>query len=149
MTAKLFLVLVTAMSALGIAVAWRSLSRTAAWVVTLGLAAWLAYVGALGWFGILRDPAMRPPGTLWLFTPVVLFMVIFAVRSSAARRVALVIRLALLVGAQVYRVALPGFLAPLAVLLHVIAIRAVRARVMRSARVAAGQPASSGRPAHP
>ena len=68
-----------------------------------GLGAWLVYAGLLGWFGVIRDPAVRPPGPALLVGPAVLF-VAFVARSAWAGRIAAGVPVALLVGAQVYRV---------------------------------------------
>jgi hypothetical protein len=110
MTAAAFLCFVAALAGAVVLAARRYLDRGAATQVTVAVPVWLAYVGALGWFGVLGNPALRPPGPLYLLGPVVLFMVVFAVRSRAGLRTALALPLALLLGAQAFRVAVELFL---------------------------------------
>jgi len=105
----LFLAFVAATAglvALGI-VRW--LPRRQARRALLGLAAWLTYAGLLGYLGVIRDPAMRPPGPTLLVVPAVLFVILFLVRSEAAGRIAASVPLAVLVGAQTYRVGVELF----------------------------------------
>jgi hypothetical protein len=105
MTAAFFLVLAAAVAAGVLAAAWRFLPRRDFIPVMLGLPLWLAYVGTLSASGVIRDLSLRPPGIVYVFAPVVLFMVLFAVRSRAGARVASSMPLGLLIGAQSFRVA--------------------------------------------
>ena len=95
-----FLTLVAGGLAAGM-VRWWS-PRQARWGLA-GLGAWLAYAGLLGWSGLVRDPALRPPGPALLLTPAVLFIVVVA-WSGWAGRAAAAVPLAMLVGAQTYRI---------------------------------------------
>lgn len=104
MTAALFLGLLGTLVVATLWVARRHLPARAFWIVALGLPAWLAYVGALSILGVIRDTSLRPPGIVYVFVPVILFMVLFAARSGAAGALALRVPLALLMGAQVFRV---------------------------------------------
>ena len=105
MTAGFFLVLATALAAGVLVAARRYLPRRGFIAVMLGLPLWLAYVGALSALGVIRDTNLRPPGVVYVFAPLVLFMVLFAVRSKAGARVASSMPLGLLIGAQSFRVA--------------------------------------------
>jgi hypothetical protein len=106
----LFMTFVVVLAAFVVLASWRYLPRREAVVVTLALPAWLAYVGALSWFGLLRDPALRPPGALYVLGPVVVFIVLLAVPSGAGLRAALAMPITLLLGTQVFRVAVELFL---------------------------------------
>lgn len=104
MTAALFVALTLAVSLALVAAAWRWLDRRAAWIVSLGLPLWLVWVGTLSASGIVADPARRPPGIVWVFAPVLLFTVLFAVRSRSGGAVARAIPPGVLIGAQAFRV---------------------------------------------
>jgi len=93
---SLFLAFVAATAGLVALSIARWLPRRQARRALLGLAAWLAYAGLLSYFGVIRDPAMRPPGPTLLVAPVVLFVILFLVRSEAAGRIAASVPLAVL-----------------------------------------------------
>ena len=104
-TASLFFALVVATAA-GIAcAAWRYLPRRSLTTVLLALPIWLVYVGTLSMLGIVGNAGLKPPGVVYLFVPVFLYMFFFAVRSRAAAAAALAFPLWLLTAAQVFRVA--------------------------------------------
>lgn len=105
MTAAGFLALVAAVAMGLLVAAWRYLPRRGFAIVLLGLPLWLVYVGTLSASGVVADSSLRPPGIVYVFGPVVLFMVLFAARSPAAAGVAARLPLGLLIGAQSYRVA--------------------------------------------
>jgi hypothetical protein len=105
MTAALFIAILLAMAGGTLVMARRYLPSRGFLLVALGLPTWLAYVGLLSALGVIRDTSLRPPGILYVFGPVILFMVLFAVRSKAGGALAQRIPLALLMGAQVFRVA--------------------------------------------
>jgi hypothetical protein len=98
-------VLAGALAASLLIAAWRYLPRQGFTLVMVGLPLWLAYVGTLSAWGVVRDTTLRPPGIVFVFAPVIVFMVLFAVRSRAARVAASRIPLGLLIGAQSFRVA--------------------------------------------
>ena len=81
----------------------RFLRRRAFMAMVLGSLAWLAYVGMLSYFGVVSNPALRPPGAAYILLPVVALVVILA-RSRAGLRVALAVPAALVIGMQVFRV---------------------------------------------
>ena len=85
------LVLVAGLLALGMI---RYLPASQARWGLAGLGAWLVYAGLLGWFGVIRDPAVRPPGPALLVGPAVLF-VAFVARSAWAGRIAAGVPMAL------------------------------------------------------
>lgn len=75
-----------------------------------GLGAWLIYAGVLGYLGVVGNPSMRPPGPALLVVPVFLFVALFLARSPAGERLALAFPLAILIGAQTFRVGVELFL---------------------------------------
>ena len=85
----------------------RSASR-----VLAALSAWLVYVGLIGYFGVVRNPALRPPGPVFLFVPVVVFLVLFISRAllTARGNHARMIPLWLLLGGQSFRVIVELFI---------------------------------------
>ena len=104
MTASLFLaLLVVVATGIGLAT-WRWLPRGDFWVVAIGLSLWLAYVGTLSSSGLIRSTTLRPPGIVWIFVPVLVFLVFFAVRSRRAAALSLALPLWVLTTAQVFRV---------------------------------------------
>jgi hypothetical protein len=104
-TAAFFLALAALLTTGLLIASWLYLPRRGFAVVMVGLPLWLAYVGALSASGLIRDPGLRPPGIVYVFLPVVLFMVAFAVRSKAGALVASRVPVVLLIGAQSFRVA--------------------------------------------
>lgn len=105
MTAALFVLGTLLMASAVVVVARRYLSASAGLVVTVGLPLWILYVGALSWTGVVADPTMRPPGIFFVVVPAVLFIALFGVRSARGALVAASLPLGLLMGAQVFRVA--------------------------------------------
>ena len=110
MTAILFLAFV-GLTALAVAAAiWRFPTEGTWFQLMLGLPAWLAFVGALSYFGVIGNATLRPPGAIYIFVPVFLFIILFAVRSQAGSRLALEVPLSWLIGAQVFRLVVELFL---------------------------------------
>src|SRR5260370_37521353 len=64
----------------------------------------------MGYFGVLKNPAMRPPGTAFLLVPVLFFLFLFIVRFSANARIILAVPLWIILGAQCFRVGVELFL---------------------------------------
>lgn len=83
---------------------WRGLPARTAALYTLGLIAWLAYAGAVSGFGLLRDPALRPPGIVLVAVPAVAFAVLAIARGALGGQLAKALPLWLLIGLQVFRV---------------------------------------------
>jgi hypothetical protein len=104
MTATLFLALTLALASGILIGGWRYLSRPEFIVLAAGLPLWLTYVGILSLLGVVRDTNLSPPGIAYIFGPIFLFMILFAVRSKAGGGVAARIPLGLLMGAQSFRV---------------------------------------------
>ena len=105
MTAAFFLTLAGALAAGLLIAARRYLPRRGFTVVALGLPLWLAYVGTLSASGLVKDSTLRPPGIVYVFGPILVFMILFAVRSRAGALIASRIPLAVLIVAQSFRVA--------------------------------------------
>jgi len=112
MTATLFLLFVTSMAGVVLWLIWRGLKKSPAIIVSVAFVAWLAYVGGIGYAGIIRNTAMRPPGMVFLFVPVVLFLVSFVVRtfSPAKPNAVVTIPLAVLLALQSFRVIVELFI---------------------------------------
>jgi hypothetical protein len=104
MTAALFLGLVLLVAAGVVAALMQWGSRRAAIALSLVLLAWLAYVGVLGASGVLVNTTLRPPAPLALALPLVGFVAWLA-WSRAGARAALAVPLTVLIGAQVFRIA--------------------------------------------
>ena len=105
MTAALFLIGTVLLAALVLAASHRYLPAGMARWVAVGLPLWLLYVGLLSWTGTIADQALRPPGAVYIVVPVLLFVALFAVRSSRGAQVAASLPLGLLIGGQVFRLA--------------------------------------------
>src|SRR5450755_4127747 len=113
MTAAVFLGFVATMTAVVVAVIAGYLDRRAAFRVLAGLAAWFLYAGLMSYFGVFRNTAMRPPGTVFLLAPILLFLsffIVFMVRSAAASRIALALPLGIILGTECFRVGVERFL---------------------------------------
>jgi hypothetical protein len=67
------------------------------------LSLWLGYAASFSYLGLLRDPALRPPGVLLMVGPILAVLVLFAGRSQAGLRLATSLPLALLIGFQFFR----------------------------------------------
>jgi hypothetical protein len=108
MTTLLFLIFVTVIAALVIAMIARRTKAAGGWLLLL----WLGYVGAIGYFGVIRNTALRPPGMVFLFVPVVVLLVVFIVRlrSAAGAKLATAFPLWLLIGAQSFRIIVELFI---------------------------------------
>src|SRR5713226_6589588 len=89
MTATLFLGFVAMMAAIVVGLVGRYLNGRTAFRVLAGLSAWFIYAGLMGYFGVLKNTAMRPPGTAFLLVPVLFFLFLFIVRFSANARIIL------------------------------------------------------------
>lgn len=83
----------------------RYLGATSGWIMSGGLAGWLLYVGTLSALGVVANPASRPPGIVYIVVPLFAFVALFAVRSRRGGVVARALPIGLLLGAQVFRVA--------------------------------------------
>jgi len=67
----------------------------------------------MSYFGVFRNTAMRPPGTVFLLAPILLFLsffIVFMVRSAAASRIALALPLWIILGTECFRVGVELFL---------------------------------------
>jgi hypothetical protein len=82
----------------------RYLGALAGRVALAGLGGWLVYVGTLSALGVVGNPALRPPGVLYIVVPVIAFVALFAARSKRGGAVAAALPIWLLMGAQVFRV---------------------------------------------
>src|SRR6267154_2028459 len=172
MTEQLFLTFLVfvVVAVIGISAAY--LPRRTTMAIVAGLAIWLVYVGLFSSLGYLRDPSLRPPGIVWVVGPVVglsaPIIAWIATRGRFGLRLAMgwnvlgLLSLAnvaassvltgplKLISTEVPNVAMgifpytfiPGFLAPLAVTLHVLAIRAIAARHRDTRSPASGISAS-------
>jgi len=110
MTARLFLGFVAMMAAIVVGLVARYLNGRTAFRVLAGLSAWFIYAGLMGYFGVLKNTAMRPPGTAFLLVPVLFFLFLFIVRFSANARIILAFPLWIILGAQCFRVGVELFL---------------------------------------
>jgi len=110
MTATLFLGFVAMMAAIVVGLVGRYLNGRTAFRVLAGLSAWFIYAGLMGYFGVLKNTAMRPPGTAFLLVPVLFFLFLFIVRFSANARIILAFPLWIILGAQCFRVGVELFL---------------------------------------
>jgi hypothetical protein len=110
MTATLFLGFVAMMAAIAVGLVARYLNGRTAFRVLAGLSAWFIYAGLMGYFGVLKNTAMRPPGTAFLLVPVLFFLFLFIVRFSANARIILAFPLWIILGAQCFRVGVELFL---------------------------------------
>jgi len=108
----LFCGFVVLMAAVVIGLNVRYLGRRTAGIVAAGLLGWFLYIGSIGYFGVIRNIAMRPPGPVFLFLPVVVLLVLFIVRTRSAdgERLAQAFPLWILLGTQVFRVGVELFL---------------------------------------
>jgi hypothetical protein len=109
MTETLFLVFLLTMAAAVVALTARFVNGRAAAIVLAILSVWLIFVGALAYFGVLRNPAMRPPGVALVIVPVAVFLIFFALRS-ATPGFALAFPLWILIAAQSFRILVELFL---------------------------------------
>ncbi len=76
-----FLIFVVVMAAVVTGLNGRYRGTRSAMVTAAALAVWLTYIGLIGYFGIVRDVASRPPGPVFLFVPVVIFLGIFVYQT--------------------------------------------------------------------
>ena len=112
MTSTLFLGFVGLMAILVVGVLACYRDERAAFVFTAGLFPWLIYVGLLGYFEVIANTTMRPPGPVFLFVPVVVFLAVFIVRirSTAGGDFARAFPLWVLLGTQSFRVVVELFI---------------------------------------
>jgi hypothetical protein len=110
MTSKLFLGFVAMIAAVVVALIARYVDRRAAFRVLAGLSVWLIYAGLLGYFGVVKNTAIRPPGIAFIVVPVLFFLLLFIVRTSAGARVALAFPLWIILGTQSFRIGVELFL---------------------------------------
>jgi hypothetical protein len=104
MTQYLFLGFTAFLIAAIAAASFRYLDRSTARMLLVGLLVWLTYVGSLSYLGVIRNPALRPPGIAYVLLPVIAFVLLGVVRSGLALRVAAAVPLWLLMGFQCYRI---------------------------------------------
>ena len=112
MLATLFLSFVAVMIVVVLTLSARYIGGSNTVAIATALTVWLLYVGSIAYFGVLRNFTMRPPGTVFLFVPVVALLILFIlrIRSDAGARLAQSFPLSLLLGAQVFRVIVELFL---------------------------------------
>jgi hypothetical protein len=104
MTAAAFLAGTGLLALLIVFSAGRCLGASAARVALAGLGGWLVYVGTLSALGVVSNPALKPPGVLYIIIPVMAFVALFAVGSKQGGAAASALPIELLMGAQVFRV---------------------------------------------
>jgi hypothetical protein len=110
MTAALFLGFLALTATFVVTLVGRFLNRRIASGVGAGLAIWYIYAGLLGCFGVLKSATTRPPGIVFVLVPVIAFLILFIVRSSAIARVALACPLWIVLGTQCFRIGVELFL---------------------------------------
>jgi hypothetical protein len=110
MTSALFLGFVAMTVIVVIALIARYITRRAAFRVLAALSVWFIYAGLMGYFGVVKNTAMRPPGIAFIVVPILLFLILFIVRSSASARVALAFPLWIVLAAQCFRIGVELFL---------------------------------------
>ena len=110
MITTLFVGFVTVMVAVVVALSARYLNGRAAFGVLGGLCMWFIYVGLMAYFGVVQNTAMRPPGIAFIVVPVIVFLIIFIVRSFTDAGLALSFPLWIILGTQCFRVGVELFL---------------------------------------
>ncbi len=110
MTAALFLGFLVITAGAVAALALRYLPRRTMLGLLASFCVWLVYVGVLSYFGVVRNPALRPPGAAFIFLPIFLFVFLFLVRSPAGARIALAFPLWLVLAMQSFRLGVELFL---------------------------------------
>lgn len=98
----LFLILSGTMAIIVLSLLYRYLEDPARSISITIFGAWLGYATVLGLGG--RVASKHPPGLLFLLLPVLLFLVLFLVRSPGVRAFASRVPVEMLVGLQVFRV---------------------------------------------
>lgn len=68
------------------------------------LPVWLAYVGLLSYTGVVGDAERRPPGVALIVLPTILFIAVSLARGRLGARIATSVPVALLIGAQTFRI---------------------------------------------
>ncbi len=86
-----------------LAVGWHYLERRVFAALAIGTAAWIAYVGFMSYFGVVGNPALRPPGAAYILLPVI-GLVVFLSRSVIGLRAALVVPVAVVIALQAFRI---------------------------------------------
>jgi hypothetical protein len=104
MTAQLFLAYLALVVAGVIGISAARLQRRTTVAIAAGLALWLLYVGLLSALGYMRDPALRPPGIVWVVGPAFLFIGVVVAWSNAGARVAAALPLWLMLGFESFRI---------------------------------------------
>lgn len=84
-------------------------------VLLIGLPLWLLYVGLLSYSGVVSNPALRPPGIVYVAFPAVLFVLLVLARSDAGARIASAFPLWIVIGMQTFRIGVELLLHRLAV----------------------------------
>jgi hypothetical protein len=114
MTSLLFLVFVAVMAITVVFIVTRYLTRGLSGAILIGLVLWLCYVGTLSYFGVVSNPALRPPGVFLLLLPVFLFVFLGVARSRRGAEVAVALPIGLILGLQAFRVGVELFIHQLA-----------------------------------
>ena len=73
-------------------------------VLLIGLPLWLLYVGLLSYSGVVSNPALRPPGIVYVAFPATVFVVIVFAFSGAGARIASAFPLSVIIGMQTFRI---------------------------------------------
>jgi hypothetical protein len=110
MTATFFFGFVAVVAATVVVLIARYLGREIALRSLVGICVWFIYVGVLRHSGVLNNPRMRPPGILLVLAPVIVFLVVFIVRTAANSHAALAFPLWILLGLQCFRIGVELFL---------------------------------------
>lgn len=84
--------------------AFRYLGQRTGIAAAIILPIWLAYVGLLSYMGVAADAGRRPPGIAFIVLPTILFIALALVRGRLGARIAASIPVALLIGAQTFRI---------------------------------------------
>ena len=103
MTATLFILYLILMIGVVATLSFSYLPRAVVPRIMAALAFWLSYAGLLSYFGVIANPALRPPGPLLIFVPFLIFLVCL-VGSSAATRIALAFPPWVLLATQSFRI---------------------------------------------
>ena len=73
-------------------------------VLLIVLPLWLLYVGLLSYSGVISNPALRPPGIVYVALPAVLFVFLVFARSGVGARIASAFPLWVIIGIQTFRI---------------------------------------------
>jgi hypothetical protein len=113
MTAALFINFLAVMVAALVTLIASYVKSRSAVSVLASLCVWFIYAGLLAYWGVLRNTSTHPPGVVFLFGPVLLFLIVFVLfigRSTAGARLAMATPLWIILGAQCFRIGVELFL---------------------------------------